>query len=588
MAGWADPDLSERGVREVEHAARLLLEEGFQIDMAYTSRLTRAIRSTWILLQEMDRVYLPVYKSWRLNERMYGALTGLSKVKTAEEVGVAKVQEWRGSLMTRPPELDVSHPYWPGNDRRHADLSDDQIPLTESLQDCIDRTFLLWTKRISRDLADGRNVLVVAHGNSLRGIVKYIDDIGDSEIENVAIPTGIPLVYKFDQGLKPVSQPGCEEELGLRGVFLEERGLLRAALEAESEWAERVPGYEDTMQSRRGGRGGDLELTPYLRSLSKLNAERELEQWSRKIQLDLSNGVNATQGSNTTHQERVATRRTLRNAYSVESLESGKTAVSRDPMANDTQLVIIRHGKTEFNKLGLFTGWDDAPLAVEGAQEARRAGQLLREHGFEFDVVYTSWLSRAIETAWIVLDELDCLWLPIIKSWRLNERMYGALTGLSKKMVAQRHGPTKFKAWRRGYKTRPPRISSFSQGYPGNDPRYSRLSDVRLSLGETLIRSVEAGKLQVHRKLPKTESLKDCMERTIPYFRDNIVPNAINQGKRVLIASSENAIRGLLMHLCDIPEEHMSSLEIPTGLPLIYGPRHSASVSFSACGRPDS
>jgi len=203
-------------------------------------------------------------------------------------------------------------------------------------------------------------------------------------------------------------------------------------------------------------------------------------------------------------------------------------------------------------------------------EEAREAGRLLKIHGFEFDVVYTSWLSRAIETAWHVIDELDLLWLPIVKTWRLNERMYGRLTGLSKQMVRQRHGDAQFKAWRRGYSTPPPPVSSFSSDYPGNDPRYVKyLKDLRFSVRESLIRSIEKGRPTMHRKLPKAESLKDCMDRTIPYFTERIVPEAINQGKRVLISSSENAIRGLLMHLCEIPEEKIVELEIPNGLPII-------------------
>jgi len=241
------------------------------------------------------------------------------------------------------------------------------------------------------------------------------------------------------------------------------------------------------------------------------------------------------------------------------------------PIRRDSVIVIIRHGKTQHNKLGLFTGWEDAPLADEGIEEAKQAGRLLKMHGFEFDVVYTSWLSRALETAWYVMDEMDALWLPIIKTWRLNERMYGELTGLSKQMVKQRHGEKQFKAWRRGYNVRPPAVSSFSQHYPGNDPRYQKyLKDRRISLRESIIRSIEKGSLVIHRKLPKTESLKDCMDRTIPYFKERIAREAVDQGKRVLISSSENAIRGLLMHLCEIPEEEITGLEIPNGLPLIF------------------
>jgi bisphosphoglycerate-dependent phosphoglycerate mutase family 1 len=149
--------------------------------------------------------------------------------------------------------------------------------------------------------------------------------------------------------------------------------------------------------------------------------------------------------------------------------------------------------------------------------------------------------------------------------------MYGQLTGLSKQMVKQRHGEKQFKAWRRGYNTPPPPVSSFSQHYPGNDRRYQKyLNDVRYSIRESTIRSIEQGKISLHRKFPKSESLKDCMDRTIPYFTERIVPEAIQQGKRVLISSSENAIRGLLMHLCEIPEDKVTELEIPNGLPIVF------------------
>ena len=185
--------------------------------------------------------------------------------------------------------------------------------------------------------------------------------------------------------------------------------------------------------------------------------------------------------------------------------------------------------------------------------------------------MYTSWLSRAIETAWLVLNELDTLWLPIVKTWRLNERMYGALTGQSKKMIRQKHGQEQFLKWRRGFDTLPPPASSFSPFYPGNDDRYVKYcTDVKISPFETVARSLAHGKLEIHRQFPKSESLKMCMERTIPYFTNVIVPSSLDEGRSVLIASSENAIRGLLMHLCDIPTSRIHEVEIPTGLPLIY------------------
>lgn len=167
FTGWSDDaDLTDQGRREMEHAARLLMERGYEIDVVFTSRLRRAIRSTWILLQELNEVYLPVFKSWRLNERHYGELTGLSKTQTAERLGAELVQEWRGSLRSRPPAMTENHPYYPGHERKYADLTKDQIPVTESLLDCMERTIPLWENKIVYELMEGRNVLVVAHANS--------------------------------------------------------------------------------------------------------------------------------------------------------------------------------------------------------------------------------------------------------------------------------------------------------------------------------------------------------------------------------------------------------------------------------------
>jgi 2,3-bisphosphoglycerate-dependent phosphoglycerate mutase len=386
-------------------------------------------------------------------------------------------------------------------------------------------------------------------------------------------------------------------QVHMNGLFLEKPGLLKEALIREEEWKKKVPGYDITMGRTKA------PMTPLESSLYKLNAERELGAWAgqfadpRKALED--DGSDGNQGkpiqlveddlwdlalkkdsedaaSFDSDDEDVVVPSIITNANASPCVTAYPTnaivpGIGGVPVRKEPVIVIIRHGKTEHNKLGLFTGWEDAPLAPEGVKEAAEAGRLLKLHGFEFDVVYTSWLGRAIETAWYCLNELDSLWLPIVKSWRLNERMYGSLTSLSKNMVKQRHGEDQFKAWRRGYKVRPPPVSSFSQHYPGNDDRYRKyMSDVRYSVSETLIRSIESGRVSLQRKIPKTESLKDCMDRTIPYFTEQIYPQAAEQGKRVLISSSENAIRGLLMHLCDIPEDRVTELEIPNGLPLIF------------------
>ena len=422
------------------------------------------------------------------------------------------------------------------------------MPLAESLRDCLERVRPLWHENIRKDLLAGHDVLVVAHGNSLRGLVKEIDGIDDSTIERVAVPNGIPLVYRFEQVNNDLQVVKGESDI-ISGEFLEERGLLRTALAREEK---RRSGEEEEAQV-----AGEAELTPLERSLATLESRR-------RVFADLAGSEDEPEPSPGKADAVLASRRKRRHRRHLRKALPGEPAPP--PL-----LVIIRHGKTTHNKLGLFTGWEDAQLAPEGRAEAAAAGALMRAHGVEVDVVYTSWLTRAIETAWLVLSPLDALWVTIHKSWRLNERMYGRLTGLSKRMIKQKHGDDQFMKWRRGYRERPPPASPFSPFYPGNDERYQKyVSDVPISLRQSLIRSLGHGRLELHRKFPRAESLKDCMDRTIPYYQNTIYPQTIAKNRTVLIASSENAIRGLLMHLCDIPIANISNVEIPTGVPLIY------------------
>ena len=176
----------------------LLLSEGYQPDIVYTSRLKRAVRSSWTVLEEINSLHLPVYKSWRLNERSYGALTGLSKAETAKRFGAKTVQAWRNNIKARPPPMKRTDPWYPGNDDRYSDLEEaDQIPLTESLMDTMDRCLPLWEYKIRYDIQNGNNVLIVGHGNTLRGVIKTIDNIGDRDIEEVTIPAGACIISLF-------------------------------------------------------------------------------------------------------------------------------------------------------------------------------------------------------------------------------------------------------------------------------------------------------------------------------------------------------------------------------------------------------
>ena len=204
FAGWTDMDLTEKGVEEALEAGRVLKREGFVFDVAYTSVLKRAIKTLWIVLEEMDLMWIPVHNSWRLNERHYGALQGLNKAETAERHGMEQVKIWRRSYDIRPPALTAGDPLSPRKDPRYADLRDDEVPLTECLKDTVERFLPYWHHTIAPAVKAGKRVIISAHGNSLRALVKYLDHISDEEIVELNIPTGIPLIYELEEDLTPL------------------------------------------------------------------------------------------------------------------------------------------------------------------------------------------------------------------------------------------------------------------------------------------------------------------------------------------------------------------------------------------------
>jgi 2,3-bisphosphoglycerate-dependent phosphoglycerate mutase len=204
FTGWTDVDLTPKGVAEAHEAARLLLEGGYVFDVAFVSLLKRAIRTLWIVQDDMDRMWLPVQRSWRLNERHYGALQGLDKAETAAKYGDAQVLAWRRSYSDPPPPLTPDDERHPSRDPRYADLSPDELPRGESLAATVARFLPYWHGSIAPAVREGKKVLIAAHGNSLRALVKYLDDVSEDEIVKLNIPTGIPLVYELEDGLKPV------------------------------------------------------------------------------------------------------------------------------------------------------------------------------------------------------------------------------------------------------------------------------------------------------------------------------------------------------------------------------------------------
>ena len=229
FTGWTDVDLSEKGVREAKEAAIQLKKGGFTFDIAFTSVLKRGIRTLWIVLDKMDLMWIPVKRAWRLNERHYGALQGLFKAKMATEVGEEQVLIWRRSYDIPPPSLKTSDPRYPGNDRRYSELNPEDIPLTECLKDTVERVLPYWHEMIVPTIKSGKNVLISAHGNSLRALVKYLDDIPEEEIVKLNIPTGIPLIYELDDDLKPLNHYylGDLEELEKAIKAVEDQGKIQ-------------------------------------------------------------------------------------------------------------------------------------------------------------------------------------------------------------------------------------------------------------------------------------------------------------------------------------------------------------------------
>jgi 2,3-bisphosphoglycerate-dependent phosphoglycerate mutase len=212
------------------------------------------------------------------------------------------------------------------------------------------------------------------------------------------------------------------------------------------------------------------------------------------------------------------------------------------------KLVLLRHGESQWNQENRFTGWVDVPLSEKGIQEAKAAGQLLKKEGFVFDVAFTSVLKRAIKTLWLTLEEMDQMWIPVRHSWRINERMYGGLTGLDKAETAAKHGTEQVKVWRRSYDIPPPEIALDNQYYPGNDPRYANVPK---------------------HEIPRTECLKDTVARFLPFWESDIAP-AIKSGQRVVIAAHGNSLRALVKHLDNMSEDQIVELNIPTAIPLVY------------------
>lgn len=230
FTGWTDVDLSNKGVKEAIEGGRLLKEGGYTFDVAYTSVLKRAIRTLWLVLDEMDLMWIPVYRDWRLNERHYGALQGLNKPETAERYGEKQVKIWRRSYDVPPPALTKDDPRYPGNDPRYSNLKPQEVPFTECLKDTVARVLPCWHEVIAPAVKSGIRVLVAAHGNSMRAIVKMLDNVSDNDIVGLDIPTGFPLVYELDDDLRPI-----------RSYYLGDPETIKKAIQAVKDQLKKKP-----------------------------------------------------------------------------------------------------------------------------------------------------------------------------------------------------------------------------------------------------------------------------------------------------------------------------------------------------------
>ena len=219
FTGWTDVDLSEKGLNEAHKAGKVLKEKGYTFDLAFTSVLKRAIKTLWIVMEEMDLTYIPVINSWRLNERHYGALQGLNKEETAKRHGEEQVKIWRRSYDIQPPALKKTDPRFPGRDPRYKNLAKKDLPATECLKDTVNRFLPYWKKEIVPQLKKGKRIIIAAHGNSLRALVKYLDKVSNKDIVELNIQTGIPLIYELDKTMKPI-----------RHYYLGDKEMIKAAM----------------------------------------------------------------------------------------------------------------------------------------------------------------------------------------------------------------------------------------------------------------------------------------------------------------------------------------------------------------------
>lgn len=499
FTGWVDVDLTEKGISEARAAGRLLLADGQQHDLVCTSCLRRAIRTSCIVLSNMDQCWLPVVKDARLNEQHSGMLTGNNKKALAEKFGVEQVMKWRRTYDCPPPELDRDHPLYQRMQDDRYESSGVIVPQAESLQMTEARVLRVYEDTVKPALAAGKNVMVVAHGNTLRALVKIVDGVSASESSSLDLPTACPVVYDLDEQLRPMKAHGVwgDSSAVRHGRFLYSEKKVRAAQEAMRQQVVQ----DIAVSTVRGDGSGALDDE----EVSTCDAYTPEGESSRVVNLQ-GQSFRVRERPPSYFEQRpskssdigAAARRELMAMAQIQPAEATPLAACAKPPK--ALLILLRHGFSEYNEENRFTGWADVELSARGREEARFAGQLLREAGVRrLESVYSSYLKRAIKTGWLMLDELELQWVPVKTTWRLNERHYGGLQGKCKTGCSADFGVAQVQKWRRGVHDPPPAWDDETKAATV-DRRYNDVD------------------------VPESESLAQCMERLRPFLDDELYP----------------------------------------------------------------
>lgn len=589
FTGWIDVDLTERGITEAREAGRLLAKEGLKIDECFSSTLRRSIRTACLSLSGLDQCWVPLTKDARLNEQHCGSLTGHNKRELARQYGADQVQAWRRKYDQAPPPIAAHSPLQQMlvRDERYA-VHATEVPKSECLADTCVRVHGVWEESIKPLLLEGKTVLVVSHGNTLRALVKLLDGVAEEGTFHLDLPTASPVVYSLDAQARPLAPVGFwgQSTVPRHGRFLMDEAAVLAAQSVMREQVTRDVAIS-TVSSSRGEGAAAIATCPAWSAPTAATTKFQVDGSSyvvRSMGVEMGRdersdervpspeGDEGAVGASYFAAERERITRDARHELRslAERRPGGRGAGARGTEVSAT-LVLLRHGYSDFNARNAFTGWADPELSNRGREEARLAGSILREAGVtRIERVYCSLLKRAIKTAWLMLDALEMQWVPVQYDWRLNERHYGALQGREKRACGEEYGYCQVARWRRGATDVPPPATP--ETFDSIDRRYEGVP------------------------VPSSESLEQCAERMIPFLRDVLMRDVreavqAREAKRVeggqhdgyrvrkpagpppifVVASSENLIRSMIRELeGGLDEEQLASIDVPYATPLIF------------------